>query len=47
MTQIPFQMLYDLHHQRLAELLGEADDARLARTEKRLRRMPKGRNRRT
>lgn len=44
MTHIPFQMLSDLHHERLADLIGEADRTRRARPAKRLRRIAKGRN---
>lgn len=44
MTRIPFQMPYDLHHERPADLIGEADPARRARPAKRLRRITKGRN---
>jgi len=44
MTHIPFQMLYDLHHERLADLLGEADPTRRAQPTKRLRRITKSRN---
>lgn len=43
MTQIPFEMLRELHHERFADLLAEADSIRRARTAKRLRRITKSR----